>query len=419
MELLEGSKNGRLQHGALKEASEKWNFNVHTVYRLWKRYCNQRADSATRAITFKGNYCNCGRKGASEEYIKDLHERMSKLKLEQRGDLRSLSAALSIPSTTLQRYVKNKVLRVHTVTLKPTLSEDQKAERVRFISSFIVLNPRDTTFSPMYDRVHLDEKWFFMKKTKRHVYLTPTEPDPYLHSRHKSQIPKIMFLCAVARPIINSCTGDVFDGRMGMWPFAIYASAQCASRNREAGTLVLNSFPANKETYKRMLIDSVLPTIKLKWPSWSRRRIVLRHDSATPHRSVLDAEFLEEATADSWDYIIHCQPPQSPDLNVPDLGFIYSIQSLQFKERAETLEEMLARAIFAFEKLSYKTLENTFLTLQQVMSSVLRVKGGNNYKLPRMHKDCMRRLGLLPTVIDLDVDLYEEIVSRELNASWV
>lgn len=94
-----------------------------------------------------------------------------------------------------------------------------------------------------------------------------------------------------------------------------------------------------------------------------------------------------------------------------DLGFFYSIQSLQFKERTEILVEMLARVHFAFEALSYETLENTFLTLQQVMSSVLRVKGGNNYKLPRMHKDYMRHLGVLPTVIDLDVDLYDEIVS--------
>ena len=45
---------------------------------------------------------------------------MTKLKLEQPGDLRC-SAALVIPGTTLQRYVKNKVLRVHIVTLKPTL----------------------------------------------------------------------------------------------------------------------------------------------------------------------------------------------------------------------------------------------------------------------------------------------------------
>nr|CCA18126.1 AlNc14C45G3682 [Albugo laibachii Nc14] len=51
--LLEGSKNGRLQHGALKDASEKWNVNVHTVYRVWKRYGNQRGDSAMRGITFK------------------------------------------------------------------------------------------------------------------------------------------------------------------------------------------------------------------------------------------------------------------------------------------------------------------------------------------------------------------------------
>ena len=43
---------------------------------------------------------------------------------------------------------------------------------------------------------------------------------------------------------------------------------------------------------------------------------------------------------------------------------------------------------------------------------MLRVEGGNNYKLPQMHKDCMRRLGVFPMVIDLDVDLYEEIDSR-------
>nr|CCA27534.1 AlNc14C568G12170 [Albugo laibachii Nc14] len=133
MELLEGSKNGGLQHGARKDASEKWNVNVHTLYRV-------------------------GKKGASDEFIKDLLERTSKLNLEQRGDLRSLSAALAIPTTTLQRYVKNKVLRVPTYTLKATLYEDQKTERVRFISSFITLRLRGATFSPTYDRVHLDEK---------------------------------------------------------------------------------------------------------------------------------------------------------------------------------------------------------------------------------------------------------------------
>ena len=85
------------------------------------------------------------------------------------------------------------------------------------ISSFITLIPRVTNFSTMYDRVHLNEKWFFMKKTKRRVYLTPTEPTPYLHTRHKSHIPKIMFLCVVTRPRINSYTGEVFDGRLGTW----------------------------------------------------------------------------------------------------------------------------------------------------------------------------------------------------------
>nr|CCA27716.1 AlNc14C650G12332 [Albugo laibachii Nc14]CCA27746.1 AlNc14C665G12362 [Albugo laibachii Nc14] len=74
MELLEGSKNGRLQHGALNNVSEKWNVNVHTVYRVWKRYGNQRAANTRRGLTSKASACYRGRKGASEEHIKDLHE---------------------------------------------------------------------------------------------------------------------------------------------------------------------------------------------------------------------------------------------------------------------------------------------------------------------------------------------------------
>ena len=59
-----------------------------------------------------------------------------------------------------------------------------------------------------------------------------------------------------------------------------------------------------------------------------------------------------------------------------DLGFFYCIQRLHFKERTETIDEMLAHVSLAFKTLSYETLENTFPKLQQVMSS-LRVKGGN------------------------------------------
>ena len=80
---------------------------------------------------------------------------------------------------------------------------------------------------------------------------------------------------------------------------------------------------------------------------------------------------------------------------------------------------MLARVWFAFERLFYETLESKFFMLQKVMSSVLRVKGGNNYKMPRMHKDGMRCLDVLPTAIDRDADLYDDTVSRMLYASCV
>ncbi|GAB9474813.1 hypothetical protein Gpo141_00011930 [Globisporangium polare] len=70
----------------------------------------------------------------------NLRARMAGLKLEQRGDLLSLSPALEIPAPTLQRYEKNKLLRVHTVTLKTTPSDDQMTEHIKSISSLVTRN---------------------------------------------------------------------------------------------------------------------------------------------------------------------------------------------------------------------------------------------------------------------------------------
>lgn len=412
MELLESSSNGKLKHGALKETSEKWCCSVDTIYRVWKRCVQQRANAPLRGVSFATDEGHSGRKGPTAAFVTELYAKIAKLKPEERGDLRSLSAALGVPITTLQRYVKSKLLRVHTITLKPTLSEDHKRQRVEFIASLLVHHDCGPTFSAMYDRVHLDEKWFFLKKTKRRVYLTPAEPDPYHHTQHKSHVPKIMFLCAVARPRVHPVTGEVFDGRIGMWPFADWVPAQRGSRNRQAGTLVLKSRPANRDTYKQLLMEEVLPAVKSKWPHWSEKHVILQHDNATPHRSMVDDAFVRAATEGEWRVSLEFQPPQSPDLNVLDLGFFYSIQSLQFKQPAASLEDLLRSVSFAFESLSFETLDNTFLTLQQVMGSILRVGGGNNYKLPRMGKDRMRRVGVLPTVIDVDIDLYDALTSQ-------
>lgn len=142
-----------------------------------------------------------------------------------------------------------------------------------------------------------------------------------MHTRHKFHIPKLMFHCAAARPRRNAQTGEAFDGRIDMWSFAEWVPAQHASPHRDAGALELKSIPANKETYKQMLLNNVLPSIKAKWSSWGAKNIVLQHDNATPHRSVLTLTY--EGSVCRWlDH--YCGVPTSTVTGSERPGSVFS-----------------------------------------------------------------------------------------------
>ncbi|RHY99694.1 hypothetical protein DYB35_014055 [Aphanomyces astaci] len=137
----------------------------------------------------------------------------------------------------------------------------------------------------------------------------------------------------------------------------------------------------------------VVPAIKATFPSVSKR-IVLQQDNATPHRSIND-ESLAKVSTDGWTFVIRQQPPNSPDLNVLDLGFFASIQSLQYKMVSRSVDDVIASTMVAFETLGEEKLSDVFLTLQAVMRLVLEHHGGNGFKLPHLHKDTMKRAGTL------------------------
>ncbi|ETO67125.1 hypothetical protein F444_15875 [Phytophthora nicotianae P1976] len=57
------------------------------------------------------------------------------------------------------------------------------------------------------------------------------------------------------------------------------------------------------------------------------------------------------------------QPANSPDINANDLGFFNSLQSLQYKKRAKTIEDLVNNVDSAFKDLHYTKLDSVFLTL--------------------------------------------------------
>jgi hypothetical protein len=78
-----------------------------------------------------------------------------------------------------------------------------------------------------------------------------------------------------------------------------------------------------RETIRKFLIEKVLPAIKVKWPAEERGLpIFIQQDNAKTHIAIDDPDFCRVAQEDGWDIRLMCQPPNSPDLNVLDLGFL-------------------------------------------------------------------------------------------------
>jgi hypothetical protein len=50
------------------------------------------------------------------------------------------------------------------------------------------------------------------------------------------------------------------------------------------------------------------------------------------------AVLVQACTSDGWNIALACQPPNSPDCNVLDLGFFTAIQSLQWREASSNID---------------------------------------------------------------------------------
>ena len=147
-------------------------------------------------------------------------------------------------------------------------------------------------------------------------------------------------MCAVAKPIYSSNGDVIFDEKIGMWPFIRQEPAKRSSKNRRRGELETKPIQSiTKDHMRAMLITNVIPTIRAKWPSMLSKDIIIQQDNAKPHIAPNDKDFVDEATKDGFNIQLVQQPPNSPDMNVLDLGFFRSIQALQFQKAAYNVRQ--------------------------------------------------------------------------------
>ena len=389
---------GKLKKNAVSDIASAFNVHRKTISVIWNR--------AKAAFSSNDMVCNVDslKKGRSGRKRKDWSEEldsMRSIELNRRSTLRSLSYATGIPKTTLFRMMNDGHVKRISSTVKPTLTEQNKLERLQFCLRHVRPNG---IFCDMYDYVHIDEKWFYITETKKSYYLLADEEPPERSCKSKRFITKVMFMAAVARPQYDSHRKCYFDGRVGIWPFVERTPAQRNSKNRPKGTLETKPIVSvNKEVVKQMIIDNIMPSIREKMPISRRGNpVYIQQDNAKPHTCGTDELLTEEGSRDGWNIVITNQPPNSPDFNVLDLGFFNAIQSLQHKEAPKTVDDLIKVVEDSFNAITRETLDNTFLTYQSAMESAMKAGGSNQYKLVHMGKEKLRREGKLPVSIICD-----------------
>ncbi|XP_028060307.1 uncharacterized protein LOC114263922 [Camellia sinensis] len=301
--------------------------------------------------------------------------KVAEIPLRHRTNIYSLSKALNLPKSTIHSRIKEGKIWPHSNALKQYLSKENKRARLRFCVSMLEPNSLQgqPMFKSMYDYVHIDEKLFYISKEVETYYLLLEEEEPHR-------------CCKTTKNSIN----------------------------RAAGTLETKAIVSvTKDVIRACLIEKVLLAIRSKWPRFSAMNIIfIQQDNARPHVDPFDVRFLEASSREGFDIRLSYQPPNSPNMNVLALEYFRAIQSLQYQETPTNIDELVYAVEKSFEELSWETLDHVFVTLQACILEVMKINGGNNYKLPHMAKRKLMRDGTLPYQIQCEPHVVENALAH-------
>jgi hypothetical protein len=401
---LHKSRGGKFKRNDKKDVAAIFEAHVRVVRRIWEMAEKQKALGQEVDVSNKRKG-NCGRKP-----MDDILSLIPTIPLNRRSTVRSLARALGISPTTLYKKFKVGKIRRHSSTLKPALTEKNMKDRVDFCISMLdhttLGDEAGPSFGNMQNIIHIDEKWFYMTKKRRHYYLLPEEPDPERTVQNKNSIGKVMFLTAVTRPRYDANGKVIFSGKVGVWPFVKVTPAAKKSKNREKGTLETKNIIVNREVMREYIIQKVVPAIQAVWPDNDGQTIWIQQDNARTHIPPDDAEFAEAVVETGLDIRIMHQPANSPDMNALDLGFFSGIQSLTDCRAPKTLKELIEGVQEEFDAYDVANLNKVFITLQTCMVEVMDSGGGNGYKIPHLNKNKLKKLKKLPSKITVPPAIY-------------
>lgn len=101
------------------------------------------------------------------------------------------------------------------------VSEPNKIKRLEWVIHFHEGETplTKTHYYPMFDFVHLNEKWFYLTKKPQRCFLAKGEEPQYRATLTRKDVPKVMFITIVARPVDNNEWECIFDRKIGTFSF--------------------------------------------------------------------------------------------------------------------------------------------------------------------------------------------------------
>jgi len=429
--LISEVKDGVLIRGSIAKIAKIVGTTGVTVSRVWKQSIQKIAHSLNNhnhpndvltnlhllsvkdlpdSLFKPGKYGNVGQK---QKYDRDeIIQRTLEIPYRQRKTYRALASKLGISHQLVYSLLKKEnIFKRHRSSVLPTLTEDNKYHRVMHCMDKI--DPASQTgtrsewkFKDFFDEVHIDEKWFYLCREKEtYILISDREEGPTRRTKHKSHITKIMFMCAQARPRWVARENQYWDGKIGMWPIGSFEPAERASANRPRGTMVWRNKKLDIGEYLKVMCENIIPAIREKWPTtqWNDNsfKVIIQQDGATPHRINNDARWLnflqEQGLQDKIKLIT--QPPNSPDLNINDLGFFRALQTQYHMLCPRNAAQIIEMVLVSYEDYDRRKINRIWVTYQTVMNQILQCNGDNAYQIPHMNKEKLEREGNLPVSI--------------------
>lgn len=196
----------QLPRGAIPETATMFDVSVSTVKRIWGRRMETNTSQEVVAA-LKNRKGNCARHRVDPELV---NQAMVSVPYSNRKTLRAVAEATGFAKSTLWVDLQRKQIRRVSNSLKPFLSAKHKMAPLRWALSFV--DRQSLSLASMYEHVHVDEKWFILREVTSTFYRGKEEPEPVRCAQNKRFLPKVMFICAVARPWLDTNGNCPFDG---------------------------------------------------------------------------------------------------------------------------------------------------------------------------------------------------------------